>query len=33
MENAKHDDWPVGRQFVVGHFFLTSLFGALALTY
>lgn len=27
------DDWPKGRQFVVGHFLLTSLFVALALNY
>lgn len=27
------DDWPKGRQFVVGHFLLTSLFIALALNY
>ncbi len=29
----KHADWPVGRQFIVGHFLLTALFAALALTY
>ena len=28
-----HRDWPVGRQFVVGHFLLTGLFCALAVTY
>jgi hypothetical protein len=29
----EHSDWPVGIQFVVGHFFLTALFVALAITY
>jgi alginate O-acetyltransferase complex protein AlgI len=29
----KHSDWPAGRQFVAGHFLLTSLFAALASTY
>lgn len=29
----KHSDWPTGLQFVVGHFLLTALFIALALTY
>ncbi len=29
----EHKDWPVGRQFVVGHFLLTALFSALAFTY
>jgi RsiW-degrading membrane proteinase PrsW (M82 family) len=28
-----HQDWPRGKQFVVGHFLLTSLFSALALSY
>jgi hypothetical protein len=28
-----HEDWPKGRQFVVGHFLLTSLFSALAASY
>ena len=28
-----HEDWPQGRQFVVGHFLLTSLFLALAGSY
>ena len=28
-----HQDWPQGRQFVVGHILLTSLFSALAITY
>ena len=28
-----HDDWPRGKQFVIGHFLLTSLFVALASTY
>ena len=28
-----HEDWPKGRQFVVGHFLLTSLFTALAGSY
>jgi len=28
-----HEDWPKGRQFVVGHFLLTSLFLFLAVTY
>jgi hypothetical protein len=28
-----HEDWPKGRQFVVGHFLLTSLFVALAGSY
>ena len=28
-----HDDWPKGRQFVIGHFLLTSLFVALASSY
>jgi hypothetical protein len=28
-----HEDWPKGRQFVVGHFLLTSLFVALATNY
>lgn len=28
-----HDDWPKGKQFVIGHFLLTSLFVALASTY
>jgi len=29
----RHSDWPPGKQFVVGHFLLTSLFVALAATY
>jgi hypothetical protein len=29
----KHSDWPIGLQFVVGHFLLTALFAALASTY
>jgi hypothetical protein len=29
----EHSDWPKGIQFVVGHFFLTALFAALAVTY
>lgn len=28
-----HEDWPQGRQFVVGHFLLTSLFVFLAVVY
>ena len=28
-----HDDWPKGRQFVVGHWLLTSLFVAIAASY
>jgi hypothetical protein len=28
-----HEDWPKGRQFVIGHILLTSLFITLALTY
>jgi alginate O-acetyltransferase complex protein AlgI len=28
-----HEDWPKGRQFVVGHILLTSLFTALACSY
>ena len=28
-----HSDWPMGRQFVVGHFLLTSLFSFLAASY
>src|SRR5271156_916903 len=28
-----HSDWPKGRQFVVGHMLLTSLFCALAASY
>ncbi len=28
-----HEDWPKGRQFVIGHFLLTSLFLALATAY
>lgn len=28
-----HDDWPQGRQFVLGHILLTSLFTGLALSY
>jgi alginate O-acetyltransferase complex protein AlgI len=28
-----HADWPKGREFVVGHILLTSLFSALALSY
>ena len=29
----EHKDWPVGKQFVVGHILLTALFFALAVTY
>jgi len=29
----KHEDWPQGRQFVIGHTLLTSLFVALAASY
>jgi len=29
----EHSDWPAGISFVVGHFFLTALFMALAATY
>ena len=29
----EHKDWPTGRQFVVGHALLTTLFFALAFTY
>ena len=29
----EHADWPKGTQFVIGHFFLTALFAALAGTY
>ena len=29
----EHSDWPEGVQFVVGHFLLTTLFTALAITY
>ena len=29
----KHEDWPQGRQFVIGHTLLTSLFVALAESY
>ena len=29
----EHKDWPVGRQFVIGHALLTGLFVALAFTY
>ena len=29
----RHDDWPQGRSFVVGHILLTTLFVALATTY
>ena len=29
----EHSDWPIGIQFVVGHFLLTALFMALAATY
>ena len=29
----EHKDWPEGTQFVVGHFLLTGLFCALAVTY
>lgn len=28
-----HEDWPKGRQFVIGHILLTSLFSSLAFTY
>ncbi len=28
-----HTDWPQGRQFVIGHILLTTLFSCLALTY
>jgi len=28
-----HEDWPEGKQFVLGHILLTSLFTALACTY
>jgi hypothetical protein len=28
-----HEDWPKGKQFVVGHFLLTSVFAALASSY
>lgn len=28
-----HEDWPKGRQFVVGHMLLTSLFSMLAVSY
>jgi alginate O-acetyltransferase complex protein AlgI len=28
-----HEDWPQGRQFVIGHFLLTCLFVALATSY
>ena len=28
-----HTDWPKGRQFAIGHIFLTSLFSSLATTY
>jgi hypothetical protein len=28
-----HDDWPKGRQFVIGHLLLTSLFAFLACSY
>ena len=28
-----HEDWPQGRQFVIGHFLLTGLFVALAASY
>jgi hypothetical protein len=28
-----HSDWPTGKQFVVGHFLLTSLFSFLAASY
>jgi hypothetical protein len=28
-----HEDWPKGRQFIVGHFLLTSLFSVLAASY
>ncbi len=28
-----HTDWPQGREFVIGHFLLTSLFSALAASY
>ena len=29
----EHKDWPVGKQFVIGHILLTALFFALAVTY
>ena len=29
----EHSDWPTGLQFIVGHFLLTTLFTALAVTY
>jgi hypothetical protein len=28
-----HEDWPPGREFVIGHVLLTTLFGALAASY
>jgi alginate O-acetyltransferase complex protein AlgI len=28
-----HEDWPQGRQFVIGHILLTTLFSCVALTY
>jgi hypothetical protein len=28
-----HSDWPVGRQYAIGHILLTSLFSLLAITY
>jgi len=28
-----HEDWPKGKEFVIGHFLLTSLFTALATSY
>jgi hypothetical protein len=28
-----HEDWPKGKKFVIGHFLLTSLFSALAISY
>jgi hypothetical protein len=28
-----HEDWPKGRQFIIGHILLTSLFVALALSF
>ena len=28
-----HEDWPQGRQFIIGHILLTALFTALALSY
>jgi hypothetical protein len=28
-----HEDWPKGRQFVIGHILLTCLFAALAISY